>query len=266
MIGIDSELVREIVQKNKRLDGRGFEDYRNIAIETGFITSAEGSARVRIGDTEVVAGVKMGTGEPYPDSQEEGVLMVGAELLPLAHPDFESGPPGEKAIEIARVVDRAIRESKCIDFAKLCITPKEKVWMVFVDIDVLDNDGNLIDAAGIAAMAALMNARIPELDADGNIIAGTKTEKLPISGTALSTTFVKINGNILVDPGIAEEEAMEARLTVGTLDKGVETYLCSMQKGGPGGLTAEEIEKIISLAIKKGDELREKLRDADNQA
>ncbi len=259
MLEIDAELVREIVRKSKRLDSRKFEENRNITIETGIVSSAEGSARVRVGSTEVVAGVKMGVGEPYPDSPEEGVLIVGTELVPLAYPEFESGPPKEEAIEIARVVDRAIRESKCIDFAKLCITPKEKVWMINVDIDVLDNDGNLIDAAGLAAMAALMNARMPELDEEGSVVAGTKTGPLPINGTAVSATFVKINGNILADPNVAEEKAAEARLTVGTIDKGVETFLCSMQKGGSGGFSAEEIEKIISLAVKKGDEYRELL-------
>ena len=219
------------------------------------MTSAEGSARVWLGDTEVVAGVKMGIGEPYPDSPDEGVLIVSAEFLPLASPEFESGPPGEDAIELARVVDRAIRESKAIDFKKLCIEAGEKVWSVFVDIDILDNDGNLIDAAGLAAVTALLNTKIPDIE-DNEPVYGKKGKKsLPMKGIPISTTFAKINSNIIVDPGYAESEAIEARLTVGTIDAdGIK--LCSLQKGGAVGFTMEELEKILELAEKKGSELR----------
>ena len=83
------------------------------------------------------------------------------ELIPLASPDFESGPPREKAIELARVVDRGIRESETIDMAKLCITPEEKVWIVFIDVHVLDYDGNLFDACSLAASAALGCTIVP---------------------------------------------------------------------------------------------------------
>src|SRR3989344_7494439 len=113
MMAVDSELIRKMIERGKRLDHRPFDQYREMTIEAGIISSAEGSARVKLGNTEVIVGVKLGVGTPFPDTQDEGVLMVTAELLPLAHPDFESGPPGEDAIELARVVDRAIRESKC---------------------------------------------------------------------------------------------------------------------------------------------------------
>jgi exosome complex component RRP42 len=260
MIGIDVDLVREIVRSGKRVDNRSAEEYRKITVEPNIITSAEGSARVKLGDTEVIAGVKMETGEPYPDSLDEGVLSVAAEFLPLASPDFEAGPPGEDAIELARVVDRAIRESKAIDFKKLCLKEGEKVWMVYVDIDILDNDGNLIDAAGLAAVTALMNTKIPDLDEEEKPVYDKKGKKsLPMKGIPVSTTFVKINGTILLDPDFAESEAMEARLTVGTLDSdGIQ--ICSLQKGGSVGFSLEEIEKILKLAEKNSEQLRKMVK------
>jgi exosome complex component RRP42 len=261
MIEIDIELIKEIAGRNERIDGRPFDKYRAIKIQKNFILLAEGSAQVRIGDTEVVAGVKFGTGEPFPDTPDEGVLMVGAELLPLASPEFESGPPGAQAIELARVVDRAIRESKCIDFKKLAINP-EKVWMIHVDIDVLDDDGNLIDAASLASAAALSSAQIPALDEDGKINIGKKTGQLPMSGLPISTTFVKINNRLMADPNIAEYKAMDARLTVGTINTKDGIKLCSMQKGGSSGLTIEEVEQIIEMAIEKGEELRQLVKEA----
>ena len=260
MMTVDAELIRKMTERGKRLDHRPFDQYRNLQIEAGIISSAEGSARVKLGNTEVIVGVKLGVGTPFPDTQDEGVLMVAAELLPLAHPDFESGPPGEDAIELARVVDRAIRESKCIDTKELCITAGEKVWMIFIDIDVIDNCGNLIDAACTAAVAALLNAKMPELDEEGKINYAVRKDKLPVKGIPVNTTFVKINNQILADPTLDEMNAMEARLTIGTIDKDHKIQMCSMQKGGTVGLTVDEIDKISEMAEEKGEEIREKIK------
>jgi len=256
-IELDIELIRNIVMKGKRLDGRKFDEYRQLEIETNIVSSAEGSARVRLGNTEVLAGIKMEIGTPYPDSPDAGVMSVSAELIPLASPEFEMGPPRERAIELARVVDRAIRESKVIDFNKLCIKENQAVWMVFIDIDVFNDDGNLIDACGIAAVAALMTAKMPKNKYENekySVEYGTKTEEsLPMNGIPISTTFVKIGTTLLTDPGLAEFEALDARLTVGTLE---DAKICSLQKGGSVGMTTLEIEKIIDMAIARGDDIR----------
>jgi exosome complex component RRP42 len=261
MIELDTELIKSIAKKGKRIDNRSFDEYRDITIEQNVVSSAEGSARVRLGNTEVVAGIKMDVGEPYADSPDEGVIIVAAELVPLANPEFEAGPPREDAIELSRVVDRAIRESKAIDFEKLCITPKEKVWLVFVDIDILNDAGNLIDACGIAAIAALMSTKMPSLDEDSKPDYDKKTDKsLPMDGIPVSTTFVKIGDALLADPDLAEIRAMDARLTIGTVDKKGKIVIASMQKGGSVGITEDELDKIIDMAIKKGEEIREKLK------
>jgi len=130
-----TDLILDILNNGKRLDKRGLLDYRKIEIESGISPkSADGSARVKIGDTEVVAGVKLEIGEPFPDTPDEGSLMVNVELLPLASPEFESGPPNIDAIELSRVIDRGIRESGSIDVEKLCIEPGKKIWMVFIEV------------------------------------------------------------------------------------------------------------------------------------
>ena len=261
MISLDPSVIKQMAVKGKRLDSRKFNEYRKITIETGIVPMAEGSARVRLGDTEVVAGVKMAVGTPFSDTPNEGVLIVAAEFLPLASHEFESGPPGEEAVEVSRVVDRAIRESKVIDFEKLCITPGEKVWMINVDVDVMNHDGNLIDAVGIAAMAAILNARIPQCNEKGEVEFGVKTdEKLPIKGIPVSTTVVKIGNSLIVDPSFVEESAFDARVTVGTFEIDGKITYTSMQKGGSFGITFEELEKILDIAAEKGKEIRALLK------
>ena len=258
MIEIDANLIREMLKNGKRIDNRKLDEYREVSIEVGMISSAEGSARVKLGNTDIIAGVKMDIAKPYPDSPDEGVLSVGAELIPFASPEFETGPPGEQSIELARVVDRAIRESKMIDLEKLCVKEKEHVWMVYLDLEVLNDDGNLIDTACLAGVAALMNAKMPSIVMEEEkpvIDRDKKSGKLPLRGLAVNTTFVKIGSSIVADPGIVEINALDSRLTVGT----IENKLCSMQKGGSVGFSVEEIEMIIDLAVEKGDELRKKL-------
>lgn len=246
--------VRKLADEGKREGGRGFEHYRQIKIETGVAAKAEGSARVIIGNTEVWAGVKLSVDKPFPDRQEEGVLIVNAEFDPLASPDFEPGPPSESAVELARVVDRGLRESKCIQLEKLCITPKEKVWVVNVDVQIMNHDGNLIDAAFLASIAALLNAKQPKYDAEnGKILYGQLERPLPIVDKPVEITIGKISGKLLLDTTAEEESALDARLTIATNASG---QICAMQKGGKGFFAADEALKAVDIAIEKGRELR----------
>ncbi len=248
------EHINQSLKKGVRLDGRALDEFRKISIETGVVATAEGSARVMCGETEIIAGVKMEVGKPFPDRPDSGVLMVNAELRPLSNPDFEAGPPDIESIETARVIDRGIRESKAIDEKSLCIKEGESVWMANVDVCPLNHDGNLIDIGALAAMAALKNARIPTLDKNGQPDYHAKTkQKLELSATPITITIVKIGENFLVDPTQDEMDSADARLTVASLEDG---RLCSLQKGGSGALTLEEIERMIDLAVEKGSELR----------
>ncbi len=254
---IKRDYLLGLLGEGKRPDGRGFDEYRPVSLETGVSKKAEGSALVKIGNTQVMVGVKLALGEPFPDMPESGVLTTNAELIPLASPSFERGPPDEETIEIARVVDRGLRESKCIDLEKLCITPKELVWIIFVDIHVLDYDGNLFDASELGAIAALRDTHLPKIEG-GRIIYGEPTkEKLPVNDKPVETTFVKIGDSIFLDPILDEELAMDARLTVATKEKG---EICAMQKGGMGTFSLEEISGVVERAIKAGKELRKNLK------
>ncbi len=248
---IKKDYLINLAKNNKRSDGRKFDEFRKIEIETNIIQKAEGSARVKIGNTQVVAGIKMDVGEPYPDTPNEGVMTTAAELIPLASPDFEAGPPREDSIELARVVDRGIRESNLIEVEKLCIEPNEKVWIIFIDIHIIDYDGNLFDAASLASLAALMTAKVPakrfELGED---------YPLPLKDPPISCTSVKYNGVIIMDPSLDEEEIAEARLTVATDKK---SDIRAMQKGLNGSYSVEEIKKVIKASLDNGKKIREQL-------
>ncbi len=245
------------LNKDIRYDGRKKDQYREISVETDVSKSAEGSARVKIGDTEVMAGVKFEVGQPYPDIPEEGTMMVNAELIPLSNPEFEPGPPSIQAIELARVVDRGIRESKAIDTKKLCIKKGELVWTVIIDLIPINDAGNLFDAFALAAMLAIKQARFPKLNGDKIDYKTLTNKKLPLTAEPVSVTVLKIGEHFIVDPITEEEKVMDARLTVALLK---DNTLCAIQKGGSMPLSKEDIEKMIDIATEKAKELRKYLK------
>ena len=254
VVRVKQKRIAELVSSGKRLDGRGLTDYREIQVEVGVIERAEGSARVRLGKTEVMAGIKIETGQPFPDVPNDGVLTVNAELVPLASPTFEPGPPNENAVELARIVDRGIRESKAIELEKLCVEPGKKVFIVFIDVYVLNHDGNLIDASAMAALAALLNTKMFNYELEeGEIKIKPGYTPLPIRNYPIPVTFAKINDKLILDPWLEEEQVMDARLTM-TLDK--DGKICAIQKGGYGYLTTQQILEAAKIAREKTDELR----------
>lgn len=270
---IKKDYLYQLAKQGKRADNRKINEYRKVTIETGVIDKAEGSAKVMIGNTQVVAGIKMDLGTPYPDTPNQGVMSTAAELIPLASPDFEAGPPREDAIELARVVDRGIRESDVIKFNELCIVPGEKIWLAFIDIHVIDYDGNLFDASSLASLAALLTAHVPveqfkeTLEDDAETYPEIKTYleqhqtnySIPMRTPPISCTFVKFGDVIVVDPSLDEEDIADARLTVATDDKG---DIRAMQKGLNGSFTPDEIKNVIKEASINGNELRNKLRES----
>jgi exosome complex component RRP42 len=249
-----SELLRDHIYKmaasGKRVDGRAPEEYREIKVLKGYAGNAEGSARLNLGKTEVLVGVKMILGEPYPDRPKEGSIVTTIELIPMASPTFEAGPPREKAIELARVVDRGIRESKAIDLGKLCIIEGEKVWIVFIDVHALDYGGNLFDASSFGALAALTDAVVPASKINGEDYP-LEVEHYPISITA-----TKIKDVIVFDASLDEDRVADARLTIATDENG---HIRAMQKGLKGSFTLDEVDYVVKTARKLADEIRPKV-------
>jgi exosome complex component RRP42 len=248
---IKRDYIYSLANRGDRADGRKFDEFRPISVEVGVINKAEGSSRVIIGQSQVVVGIKVQPGEPFPDTPDTGVIITNLELVPLASPSFETGPPREDAIELARVVDRGVRESGAIDLSKLCIESGQKVWMVFIDVHVLDHDGNLMDAASLGAIAALMNTTMP------NARYGFGEDaKLPLKDVPVAITGVNIGGVIMLDPSLDEENVASCKLTVITNKEGA---LAGMQKSGVGTLTPAEVKQIVHIAREKANVLREKL-------
>ena len=253
------EFITSYLKKGKRNDGREFMEYRPVEAETGVIENAEGSALVRLGTTQVIAGVKVEIIEPFPQEPDTGIMITNAELLPLASPQFEPGPPDERSIEFARVVDRGIRSAEVVDLKKYFIE-EGKALGFFVDLYVLDYDGNLFDAGTLAAGLALKTLRVPKVE-NGEIIRGeyNGTLNIDINNLPTSSNFTKIGDSIIVDPSLEEEMAMDAQLIVNV----TKDHVVAMQKRGVGSFKKSEVLNMVDNAFDKRKDLEKILGDMD---
>ncbi|MCD7782242.1 MAG: exosome complex protein Rrp42 [Methanosphaera sp.] len=266
MVNVISEVSKDkifdLLNHGNRIDNRAFNEYRDISIKTNYITKADGSALVSLNGTTVVAGVKTSVATPFSNAPNQGILITNTELLAIANRNFEYGPPNKFAIEISRVVDRAIREAPLIDLNELCIVESSKVWKIHLDLHIIDHDGDLLDAVCLAAVCALMTTKIPTaISVNGEITLDyDKMINLPIKNKTIICSVYNVNDYLLVDPIYVEETLMNYSVSIGFREDG---SLCAMQKCGFSSVSPEELLKIIkigSIQSKKLFELLESIK------
>ncbi|XP_044285356.1 exosome complex component RRP45 isoform X2 [Varanus komodoensis] len=115
-------LLRAIEEK-KRLDGRQCYDYRNLRISFG---ADYGCCIVELGKTRILGQVSCELVSPKPNRATEGILFFNLELSPMASPAFEPGRQSELLVKLNRLLERCLRNSKCIDTESLCVVAGEK--------------------------------------------------------------------------------------------------------------------------------------------
>jgi len=260
---IKKETILSLLRKNERIDNRALDEYRKIQITTGLIGKANGSAIVKLGDTTVITGVKIQIDKPFPDTPDRGIQIVNAELIPLASPIFEPGPPGEDDVELSRVVDRGLRSAEIIKLDELVLIPGEKVWAIFIDIYALDYGGNIIDAAALASVSAILTTKYNKaVIENGDVRITDEQVPLPLGSIPVFVTIAKIGDKLIVDPSYEEELVMDARITFVIDDN---NNITGIQKGHPGTFTYGELIEAKNLAIRVSKELREKLPSVHNE-
>ncbi|CAD5322890.1 unnamed protein product [Arabidopsis thaliana] len=262
----ESKFVESALQSELRVDGRGLYDYRKLTIKFG---KEYGSSQVQLGQTHVMAFVTAQLVQPYKDRPSEGSFSIFTEFSPMADPSFEPGHPGESAVELGRIIDRALRESRAVDTESLCVLAGKLVWSVRIDLHILDNGGNLVDAANVAALAALMTFRRPDCTVGGDnsqdviIHPPEEREPLPliIHHLPIAFTFGFFNkGSILVmDPTYVEEAVMCGRMTVTVNANG---DICAIQKPGEEGVNQSVILHCLRLASSRASATTKIIRDA----
>ncbi|XP_077238632.1 exosome complex component RRP45A-like isoform X2 [Tasmannia lanceolata] len=207
--------------------------------------------------------------QPYRDRPNEGTLSIFTEFSPMADPSFEAGRPGEFAIELGRIIDRGLRESRAVDTESLCVLAGKLVWAIRVDLHILDNGGNLVDAANVAALAALLTFRRPECTLGGEdgqevtVHPPEVKEPLPLIvhhlPIAVTFAFFHNGDTVVVDPSHHEEAVMGGKMTA-TLNTNGD--ICAVQKAGGEGIIQSVIMQCLRIASMKVAVITTKIKDA----
>ncbi|ORX55399.1 exosome component 8-like protein [Piromyces finnis] len=255
------EFYRKFLTNNIRPDGRLLKKFRKTSINLNSLKSAEGSCVLKMGKTSVVCGIKAEVAEPRVDDPRKGYIVPNVELSPICSSIFKPGPPGELAQSISERIDKLFKQCKIIDLDKLCISEKNAVWVLYIDVICLSYDGNIFDAALYSIISALKSLKLPEvtfIEEEGKAEASKeKTISLELLSIPLSATYVVFDDKyVLADPNEEEENLSSTSIT---FIYNEEHKLCGISKLGGIPLSSELIQDCMSSAIERTDSLRELL-------
>ncbi|KAG7486621.1 hypothetical protein JOB18_035038 [Solea senegalensis] len=266
----ERDFLLKAIEEKKRLDGRQTYDYRKIKIKFG---TDYGCCFVDLGLTRVMAQVSGELVAPKESRPNEGIMFFNIELSPMAAPTFEQGRQSELSVKLNRQLERCLRNSKCIDTESLCVVSGEKVWQIRVDVHMLNHDGNLMDAASIAAITALCHFRRPDVSIQGDevtVYSPEERDPIPLSiyhmPISVSFSFFQQGTYLLVDPCEREERVMDGLLMI-AMNKHRE--ICSIQSSGGIMLLKEQVmrcSKIASVKVSEITELVVKALENDKKA
>ncbi|KAG9491958.1 hypothetical protein GDO78_000457 [Eleutherodactylus coqui] len=233
------EYYRKFLKQSCRPDGRGLSEFRITTINVGSITTADGSALVKLGNCTVICGIKAEFANPAADAPDKGYIVPNVDLTPLCSSRFRPGPPGEEAQVASQFI-------------------ADLTWVLYCDLICLDYDGNLLDACVCALVAALRNVQLPsvKISEDTGLAQVDLSTKSPLKilKKPVSTSFAVLDDTyIVVDPTDEEESLATGLLTVVTDEDG---KLCTIRKPGGSSLSAERLQECISRAVSRHKEVQ----------
>lgn len=252
----EQTFIIQAIREKKRLDGRKTYERRPLKISFG---NERGTCNVCLGQTRVLAAVSCEVTPPLVSRSSEGLLRISVELSPMADPNFEAGRLSEYGIEVNRILERCLFDAKAVDLESLCIVSGEKVWCIQVYVHILNNDGNIIDCASIAAIAALSHFRRPDVTVDGEDVVIHSTEDrnpvpLNLHHFPICVTFVFFDqGNyLLVDPIEKEERVMDGKMVIAMNSH---KEICTIHMAGKMLLLQEQVIRCSHIAAVNANEI-----------
>jgi ribonuclease PH len=220
-----------------RNDGRAPDDLRDIAIVTGFVKTATGSALIEAGGTRVICTASVDESVPrWMAGQGKGWVTAEYGMLPAStgdrkQRDVSKGRPDGRTVEIQRLIGRSLRG--VIDFKGL---GERTVW---VDCDVLEADGGTRCAAITGGYVALELA-LRRLVAEG------KLDKVPLSQSVAAVSCGVVGGRALLDLDYSEDSTAEVDANVVMTGDGGLVEVQATAERTP--LSRASLDELIALA------------------
>lgn len=195
-------------QSDYRHDGRAFNERRAVSIDSGSLSSAEGSSLVRMGGTMMICGIKAEVAAPTAAHPSKGYLVVNVDYPPICAFKFKGPAPNELSQSHSHELSMAAE--KVLNLEELCIESGQLVWTLYADILCISFDGNGFDCALSALIKALQSVKLPQVKlSETGIVEASKElfQKLSISPIS-SFSFCFHGKKLLIDPCADEEEAL----------------------------------------------------------
>jgi ribonuclease PH len=220
-----------------RIDGRAPDQLRSVTFEPGYLTFADGSVLISVGNTRVICAATIEERVP-PWMRGRGTGWVTAEyaMLPQATPERNQreavkGRLGGRTHEIQRLVGRALRS--VVDLAKL----GER--SVIVDCDVIGADGGTRTAAITGAWVALALALRKHFDPQ-------QKQKWPLSGQIAAVSVGIVDGTPVLDLPYDEDSRAEVDMNVAMTDAGGFVEVQGTAEREP--FTRAQLDGLLELA------------------
>ncbi|MCO5053688.1 MAG: polyribonucleotide nucleotidyltransferase [Verrucomicrobiae bacterium] len=240
---IQKEAVRKLIlEKDQRLDGRGFDGIRPISSAVGILPRAHGSAIFARGETQAIALATLGTGD---DAQEFDSYTGGENekkfILHYNFPNFSVGEtgrisgPGRREIGHGALAERSIKPMVPMD---------NYPYTVRITSEIMESNGSTSMATVCSGTLALFDAGVPMIRPVAGISVGICTEY---------AADKKISKYQLLTDIIGWEDAycdMDCKIA-GT-ERGITGFQLDLKlKGLPHSIMTEAIEKarVARLAI-----------------
>ncbi|KAI9092148.1 ribosomal protein S5 domain 2-type protein [Phlyctochytrium arcticum] len=259
----EKQFILQALDEGLRVDGRGVHDVRKISFALG---PQSGHAEVRLGKTRVTANVSCEIIRPRQNQATEGTIQFNTDFSPMASPTFDAFGLSEEEVLVSRLLEKALKQSRAIDLEGLCIVAGEKVWQLRVDLRVLDHEGNIVDCACMAAVAALLHFKRPDVTVIGDEVTVHTIEErsaIPLSvhhiPVCVSFAFFSNGERQVVDPSLVEEQVRECDMTF-VVNKHRE--ICTLSKAGGTPIAMEQILNCANIAAAKAEEVTNLIKEA----
>ena len=234
-----------------RNDGRAPDDLRDIAIVTGFVKTATGSALIEAGGTRVICTASVDESVPrWMAGQGKGWVTAEYGMLPAStgdrkQRDVSKGRPDGRTVEIQRLIGRSLRG--VIDFEAL---GERTVW---IDCDVLEADGGTRCAAITGGYVALELALL-------RLVSEGKLDELPLSQSVAAVSCGVVDGRALLDLDYSEDSTAEVDANVVMTGDGGLVEVQATAERTP--LSRASLDELLALAASGIERLRAAQQEA----
>lgn len=214
--------IKLLKDDGKRLDGRKFDEIRQIKIEAGVLHRADGSCYLEWGGNKVICAV-YGPREAVPrhtQNPKKAIINARYNMAAFSVDDRKRPGPDRRSKEISKVTSEALEH--------VVLTDRYPRASIDVNIEILEAEAGTRCAGLTAAGVALADAGIPLKDIPVACAAG------------------KIEGKVVVDLGKNEDNFGEADLPIAIAPRTNEILLLQMD----GNLSTDEFNQALEMAMK----------------